>query len=65
MLDCVAQHRQENDDNMNQQDADKSKVNTRNMVQQKNDTTLERNTTDSARDGDDRPLSKKVHRTES
>ena len=42
---------------MNQQDTEKSEDNNRNMIQRKNDTTLERNTTDSARDGDDRPLS--------
>ena len=56
VLDSVAQHRQENDDKMNQQDAEKSEDNTINMVKQKSDTTLERNITDSAREWDDRPL---------
>ena len=58
VLDSVAQQRQENDDKMNQQDAEKSKVQyKKHGPAVKNDITLERNTTDSAKDGDDRPLS--------
>ena len=41
---------------MNQQGTEKSEDDTRNMIQQKNDITFGRNITDSARDGDDRPL---------